>query len=427
MRPRSAAPPPAEIMPPRSLPITHFAAGIAWMAAGAVGLVIVVPNLIRGAYLAPGVIAVTHCFTLGFLTTTIFGALYQLFPVTLGVPVRSVPVARATFWLLQAGVLGLVLGAAAWSPLLLAAGWLLLFIAVGGVSWNLFPQRRKATRGKTIGRYVVGAHMALGLAMGLAGARIGVALGWWSLATLDMLAAHAHLAAVGFGTLTVVGVGSKLLPMFLLSRGQPEWPLRWIGPFIFLGLVGYSVGRLWSIEWMMRIGGMATVAGVLLYLFLATEYFRTRTRKHLDPGLTNVAISLSFLVVATILGSYILFGGATPHLGIGYATIGLLGWLVIFVAGVYHKIIPFLVWMERFSSMVGQPDMPKVADLTRPALGFASGWMLAAGVGLLAVGVMLEAGIVAYLGAAAFAGGTCIILVEAAMLIARPALRKRAA
>ena len=404
-------------MPPRSLPLTHFAAGIAWMAVGAIGLVLVVPQLVAGAYLAPGVIAVTHCFTLGFLSTTIFGALYQLFPVTLGVPVRSVSVARITFWLLQAGVVALVLGAAVWSPVLLAAGWVLLFLAVGGVSWNLFPQRRKASRGKTIGRYIVGAHMALGLAMGVAGARIGVALGWWRLSTLDMLAAHVHLAAVGFGTLTIVGVGSKLLPMFLLSRGQPEWPLRWIGPSVFLGLVAYSAGRVWHVGCLALGGGMATTAGVILYLYLASEYFRTRTRKRLDPGLMHVAIALSFLVVAVVLGSHILFAGAAPHLAIGYAVIGLLGWLVIFVAGVYHKIIPFLVWMDRFSSMVGQPDMPKVGDLTRPALGFASGWLLTAGVGALATGVMLESGVTAYIGAAAFAAGTGAVLVEAVFLV----------
>jgi hypothetical protein len=315
--------------------------------------------------------------------------------------------------------MGLVLGAVVWSPVFLATGWVLLVLVVGGVSWNLFPQRRKASRGKTIGRYIVGAHMALGLAMALAGARIGVALGWWRLSTLDMLAAHAHLAAVGFGTLTIIGVGSKLLPMFLLSRGQPEWPLRWIGPLVFVGLVAYSAGRVGHAGWLTTVGGMATLAGVILYLFLATEYFRTRTRRRLDPGLTHVAISLSFLVAATVLGAHILFAGATPHLAIGYAILGLLGWLVIFIAGVYHKIIPFLVWMDRFSSMVGQPDMPRVGDLTRPALGFASGWMLATGVGVLAAGVMLESGIAAYLGAAAFAGGTAIALVEAALLIRR--------
>lgn len=413
-------------MPPRSLPLTHFAAGVLWLAAGAGGLILVMPHLVRGAYLAPGVIAVTHCFTLGFMATTIFGALYQLFPVTLGVPARSVRVARWTFWILQAGVAALVAGAALRDRWLLAAGWLLLFFAVGGVSWNLFPQRRKAPRGKAIGRYVVAGHMALGLAMALAGARIGVALGWWRLGTLDMLAAHAHLAAVGFGTLTIVGVGSRLLPMFLLSRGQPEWPLRWIGPLVFLGLIAYSAGRLGGATLLARAGGMATVAGVLLYLFLAAEYFRTRTRKRLDAGLTCVALALSFLAAGTVLGSHILFDGAGPHMAIGYAAIGILGWLVIFVVGVYHKIIPFLFWMDRYSAMVGQPGMPKVSDLTRPFLGFAAGWLLAIGVGMLAAGIMLEHGPAAYGGAAAFAAGTCILLIEAALLIGRPSPRQPA-
>ena len=47
-----------------------------------------------------------HLFTLGFLTTSILGALYQFLPVALGVSIRSKMVAHASFGLLVLGVGG---------------------------------------------------------------------------------------------------------------------------------------------------------------------------------------------------------------------------------------------------------------------------------------------------------------------------------
>ena len=63
--------------PPFRLPGTHFLCGIGWLALGAAGLVVVAPLLAAGQFLAPRVIAVTHIFTLGVITGSIFGALYQ--------------------------------------------------------------------------------------------------------------------------------------------------------------------------------------------------------------------------------------------------------------------------------------------------------------------------------------------------------------
>ena len=67
----------------------HFAASILYLMAGAAGLVWIAPELATGAYASPHVAGVTHLFTLGWITTTIFGALAQLLPVALGAPIRS--------------------------------------------------------------------------------------------------------------------------------------------------------------------------------------------------------------------------------------------------------------------------------------------------------------------------------------------------
>jgi hypothetical protein len=81
--------------------------------------------------------------------------------------------------------------------------------------------------------------------------------------------------------------------------------------------------------------------------------------------------------------------------------------------------VPFLTWMGRFSSMVGQPDMPKVADLTRPALGYAVACLLALGVAALASGAVLGSEAITRAGALCYAAGAGTVLVEAWLLLRR--------
>ncbi|MEP6573910.1 MAG: hypothetical protein ABJD11_14500, partial [Gemmatimonadota bacterium] len=64
------ADPVAEVHPPPfRLPAEHFVAALMWLCAGATGLVYVAPDLAAGNIFAPHILAVTHCFTLGVITT----------------------------------------------------------------------------------------------------------------------------------------------------------------------------------------------------------------------------------------------------------------------------------------------------------------------------------------------------------------------
>jgi hypothetical protein len=397
-------------MPPLALPAEHFVAALAWLVVGALGLTLVAGDLAGGRFLTPRVIAVTHCFTLGWITTSIFGALYQLFPVVLGVSARSVRVGHATFWVLQAGVFAMVTAAGAWQPAGLALAWTLLLAAVAGLSWNLLPQRRRAPRGRTVGLYVSAGHVALGAAMALAGARIAEALGWWSVPRLGLLAAHAHLAVVGFATLTVVGVGSRLFPMFLLSRGHREWPLRWIGPLVAVGLAVHTAGALAAATGLTRAGGAVIALGLGLYVWPAADYYVRRTRRVLDPGMAHAAASLVFLAAAVGLGLLLLLR-RTPdaRLMAAYGLTGVLGWLTLLVIGVYYKIVPFLTWLHRFSPRAGEPGLPKVADLTRPALSWTTLILLVPGIALLAAAVGAGAAGPARVGAVLVAAGVVLV------------------
>ena len=404
------SPSPAVIMPPYALPAEHFFAALAWLALGGVGLVWIAPQLASGAYLTPRAVAVTHCFTLGWITTSIFGALYQVFPVALRVSARSIRLGHLTFWTLQAGVLSLVAGTLWWNPNAMGPGWLLVLLAVIALRLNVVARAKDAPRERILGRYVMAAVIGLVLALAVIGLSIGAFAGWWSVDRMAVLAAHAHLAALGFATLMAIGVGSKLLPMFLFARSLPEWPIRWIGPLVGGGVILLSAGALLGWNEALLAGGLAAAAGLSLYLGLVPLYFR-RGRRSPGPGISLAGAAHLFLLGAVILGLLLLLSpAAEPRVTAAYGLLGIVGWLSLFIAGVLHRVLPFLTWLARFSSAVGQPGNPKVDELTKPRVAWTAHGLLALGAAALGGGVLAGSAYGARAGAMVFALGTLTLL-----------------
>jgi hypothetical protein len=81
---------------------------------------------------------------------------------------------------------------------------------------------------------------------------------------LGAIAAHFHLAAFGFAGHTAVGVGSRMLPMFLVSGSGPEWPVRIIGPVAAVGLMLLGGGLLFSVPAMTWPGALLGVAAAAM-------------------------------------------------------------------------------------------------------------------------------------------------------------------
>jgi len=399
-------PPPPATPPPFRLPGEHFAAALAWLVVAGAAAPFVGPALAAGNLFGPGVLAATHALTLGVLTTMIFGALYQFFPATLGVGARSIPVAHRTFWVLQAGVTAMVVGFWLWLPWLLAAGWLLLFLAVGGLSWNLLPQRRRAVQGQLVGRYVSAGHMALGLAMALALARIGEPLGWWTVSRTGFIAAHFHLAALGFVSLTIVGVGSRMVPMFLFAQTAPTRALAWIGPLAAAGLLVQSAGLLLSVRPVTVAGGALLAASGILLLFQLSLWFRHRARREVDPAAGFLGAAAGFLVATLGLGAWLLAAGRfDPRTWAAYGLVALLGWATLFTLGVAHRIVPFLAWLHLFGGMGRGVQAPPVTALVHRGLAWTTLACWAAGTALMAGAVLAGHPALATLGGLLVAAG----------------------
>jgi hypothetical protein len=407
-RPVAAVAPPA-VPPPFVLPASFFVIALSWLVVGSVALLAAAPAIAHGNFLAPEVFATVHAFTLGIITTTIFGVFHQFLPMALGVSARSV---RAGLWALgalTAGTLALVVGFWGEHAVLKGAGWILVLAAIGIEAWNLPTRKGRAPGSAHVRAHIAAGHAALGLALAFAGARIGENLGWWTVDRMGIIAAHFHLAALGFATLTAVGVGSRMLPMFLVSHGTPTWPVRLIAPTTLAGLLIFCIGAVAHIPPLTIGGGLVMAAAALLFVHLVRGYFARRLRRAIDPPLTHVAVAVVALAATVGVGlALLLLPGTHPRLRVVYALLAILGWLVFLVLGMLYKIFTHLSWIHVHGRRSGAVAVT-VNDLLRPSWTRASLSLLMAGLLTLVLGTALGNARIATVGAVGWLLGALLV------------------
>ncbi len=400
--------------PPFRLPGEHFAAALFFLCAGAGVLVWAAPDIALGLFPLPRVAAATHLLTLGWITTSIMGALYQFLPVALSQPIRWQRLAHVTFLLHVPGVALFVTGLVLNAPLPRTVGAALFGTALLLFAGNLAATLRRAQQRDAtwwalasaatslVVTVVLGITLALNLSRGFLGP-----------ARFLALAVHVHVAAVGWVLLVMIGVGRHLLPMFLLSHGVGDRGNRLAVALVAAGvawLVLFHHAPVWV--FVPPAGGLMA-AGVVAFLVQAARLFRHSVRPHLDPGMRLAGGALAFLGLALLLAPVALWRGyADPRTAVAYVAALIPGALTLFVAAHYYKIVPFLVWYHRFGPLAGRRPLPRVADLYNERAGNAAAALLLAGALGLVAATLLAAPVAARVATMAFAGGVVTLTVQ---------------
>jgi hypothetical protein len=388
----------------------HFAAAILYLLAGAVGLVWIAPDLAMGAYVSPRVAGVTHLFTLGWLTTTIFGALYQLLPVALAAPLRSARLGHVSFWTFAPGAGLFACGVADGSTILHDAGLCLVAVGIVLAVFNIgssLPQSRSRDETWTA--------VSIALAFLLSTLVLGTVLlhnihtGFLEEARVRMLAIHLHVAIVGWALMMIVGVSHRLLPMFLLAHGaDTRWTKRSLAS-LGVGVLALGIGLASGRVAIMWTGVAALEAGVACFLYQAFSFYRVRVRKKIDVGMRFAATALAFLATAAVLGPFVLArGDRHARLATAYVAVGLLGGIVLYVAGFFYKIVPLLAWTVHYRDQMGKERVPTVAEMFSARVAHMQLAAMASGVTLLGGGLGAGSSIVTRAGALLFASGVAL-------------------
>lgn len=343
-----------------------------------------------------------HLFLLGFVMMIIFGAMAQLVPVVLEVGHFAVDLYYAIYPLLFVGSLMMGYGFL-YAPALLPYGGVVVLISLLIFVAETFLTINKVKKLNTVMTSVVVANLFLFFGM-LFG--ITLALGYAGEISIDLhalLKAHVYLVLFGYVGITIMGISMVLLPMFWLSHSFSWKPVQSALWLISVGVVAVVISSLSDIQFMAYIGYLLTLLAYGFYIYQIYIIYKTRVRIEKDIYRDSLLFSYGSFVVALLLG-IAGFLSKNEHIFIAGGFLALVGFVAFLIIGHLYKIVPFLVWYQRFSPLVGKQKVPMLADMV-PARSAKFGF------GYNALGVTLSTLSIAAIQPLLFDAGVSFLLV----------------
>ena len=207
------------------------------------------PHAVAGFWYHSRMVAIVHLITIGWIAMSILGNVYVVVPMAFGLPFPARKSDYAAYALVVIGLTGMVahfwlaeFSGMAWSAVTAAAG---VAYVVARLAWNL--RHARAPGGVKLHLYFASANI-------LAAVTLGVLLGFDKVNqflpgyVLSNVFAHAHLAAIGWVCMMVVGLGYRLLPM-IIPAASPSGPTIYISALLLeTGVLGLFVSLVMRSE-----------------------------------------------------------------------------------------------------------------------------------------------------------------------------------
>jgi hypothetical protein len=413
-------------LPPRGLPLLYF--GFAHLClAAAFAAAALAPRAVAGFWYHPKMVAVVHLVTLGWITSSILGAVYMIGPMALRMPMPARAADRWAFGLFVTGVTGMAVHFWIAEPSGMAWGAGMVTLAVSRVAWRVL----RALPAAPI-QGAVKLHFALGFVNLLLAATAGLLLALDKMFhflpgyVLANVAAHAHLAALGWALMIVMGAGYRLLPM-LLPAAMPERRSLWAGALLLeTGVLGLAAGLVLRRPW---AGAFAVVAVAGIASFLREVFWMKRNPRPApkdlrkpDLGVVHVAQALACLLLAAGLGLALVFSPPAawkvPAVLV-YGVLGLVGFLAQMVIGVNARLLPLFSWLTAYAGDAFRTVPPSPHAMPSRTLQVWTLGLWSVGVPLLAAALALDRA--AWLTAAGWALFAAVVLdgIGAARIVLR--------
>ena len=385
-------PAPSERLPPRTLPIVYVACAHVSLVLAFL-LVALEPARFMFFY-QRHTFALVHLVTLGWITSTTLGLSYVAGPLALRMTVRAGWWDAAACVLFLIGASGVIThfwldeySAVAWAGVLLLPAFVVVAVRIlKGLAGASAPLPVRLHIGVAYVNLLLAAALAIHLALRKSGES-------HSVPRLHVYA-HAHLAAAGWATLMVMGMGYRIFAM-LLPAAPPGNRPAWATLVLFeTGLVGLT----WALLSDRPPGVFAVLMAGAVVVFLGTVLRMLRNPrpppvklKRPDFGVLHVAQALLCLAVATGFGLFLAFSSEpSPAGAMVYGVLGLVGFLAQTIVGVEMRLLPMFAFTEAFARSGFQPNSPH--DMPRRPLQALSLVAWTAGVPLLAWGLAGEVG-----------------------------------
>ena len=357
-------------LPPRLLPVLYFGVAHASLAL-ACAAVAADPRGVSGFFYHSRMLGIVHLVTLGWITASILGSLYVVGPIALRVWFPATWIDYTAFTLVVIGIVGMVAhfwlneyGGMAWSAATVGTG-----IMVAGIA--VIRRLRGATLPKAIG-----AHIVLAFVNVAGAATMGVLIGFDKVYhflpgyVLTNVFAHAHLAAIGWATMMVVGVAYRLLPMVLPAE-MPKGRRLWISAVLLqTGMTGLFITLLLQHR-LVWVFALTVIAGFVAFLTQVVWMLRRpRPRpagvRTPDPAVWHATAAFASLALACALGLWLAIAEPsveTLRIAMAYGVFGLVGFLAQMVVGMEGRLLPLFAWYWSYANTGYKGPVPSPHEM----------------------------------------------------------------
>jgi len=403
-----------ELAPRSAVPLAYYLFAHLSLA-GALLVLVVDPALPGTSFYHPRFVSLVHLLTIPWLTGSILGSLYIVAPLALRVPMPVRRVDWIAFGSFVFGTIGMV--SHFWIGTYDGMAWSAALV-LGAVLW--VGVRVWRGLGSSPAPAAVGLHVRLAFVNIAAAVTLGILLGFdrtrgfLGVSPLAATFAHAHLAAVGWVAMMVVGLSYRLIPMILPSAMPLGRSLMLSAALLEAGLTVLVIALLAEsgVAWIgaaLILGGFGSFVRQIR-LTVSRRMPRPPALPQRDWSTWQAHAAFLWLMIAAVLGMLLVLGlTGERRLEIMwvYGVTGLAGFLAQIVTGMQGRLVPLYAWYRAFDAR-GTP--PSVGANSLPSARFAApifaAWAL--GVPLLAWGLPSGNAIVIRLAALSLFAGVTI-------------------
>ena len=307
------------------------------------------------------VLSWVHLFLLGFVMMVIFGAMAQLIPVVLEVGHWAVELFYIIWPLLLIGTLLMVFGFYI-NTALLPYGGTIVLTAMSIFALNVFITLKKVETFSLVVKTVIISNVFL-----LCGLIFGIIMalsfaGTISVDVMVLLNAHVYLIVGGYIGVTIMGLSLVLLPMFGLSHNFSQTPITLAVYMLSVGVVIVTLSAMFNFELIKYVGYILSIVSFFLYFYQIVTIYKTRARKENDIWVKSMFMAYGSLIASLVLG-FVYLLNPIESLLLTSGWFFFVGFVGFIISGHLYKIVPFLVWFERFSPLVGKKKVPMLVDM----------------------------------------------------------------
>lgn len=380
-----------EMAPPFVLVAHFFIAGVVFLLLSG-GALVLLGDEISSYFLSPTFAAFAHLYLLGFVMMVIFGAMYQLLPVVLEAPIFSKDFAYVQFYMYTVGFLVMISGFYFSSlSLLIPYGATITYLSMLIFCVNIFLTFYRLEKINLVGKFLLVATIFLFISVSI-GLVIGFTLGHGGF-EIDISAwVKAHIIGTlgGFVMMIVMGVAMVLIPMFSLSHGFSQ---KWIEGAFYVHIFGISfslVSLLMGLDEKIVVASFVMIAfSIFLFILQVGMMLKKRVRKQNDYWVKNIVFALASLFVS-IVSMIAGFVFSFDALALGGGFLFFFGFLLPFIVGHIYKILPFLIWYDKFSPLVGKQKVPLLHQMIHTKVADTQTWSLFLAIGLIFIAILAQ-------------------------------------